>query len=116
MLNSSATQQANGERLLEMIEVAKEQLIFDIDVDVRWCEFYNGSLPGIWLLFFASFSIVFSPLIYAAKRRFQERAVQRRHLSDATEEVREQAGKSHGFSLKKCFALMVPKGIQRTQL
>jgi len=35
MLNSSATQQANGERLLEMIEVAKEQLIFDIDVDVR---------------------------------------------------------------------------------
>lgn len=113
MLNSSATQQANGERLLEMIEVAKEQLIFDIDVDVRWCEFYNGSLPGIWLLFFASFSIVFSPLIYA---RFQERAVQRRHLSDATEEVREQAGKSHGFSLKKCFALMVPKGIQRTQL
>ena len=33
-LNSSATQQANGERLLEMIEVAKDQRCFDIDVDV----------------------------------------------------------------------------------
>ena len=45
MLDSSATQQANGERLLEMIEVAKDQQIFDM----MWDDV--SSTTGVYLGF-----------------------------------------------------------------